>query len=661
MAPIGPGAVLAGRMVILLQQKVPQLSITHGFQMFSRGDRLHRLALLGILLLGFALRVYRADHQELWGDEGAKIVVVNRDLAHLFDPASEVHPRLFHAFLFFWYRIFGLQLWGLRMLPVLLGQVSIPLIYALAHRLFASRPAALAAAFALALSPFQVAYSQDLTMYSLLIAMTILSFYALVRALGEGARWPAWGAYIVASSLMIHTHYYAVLTLVAQNVFVLLYHRRRIGRWLLAQGAIAAVTLPWLYLQYSLLAGQAVRETADLALNHLLQVLWRGGVAFTVGSTFPATLSWVAWLYLLLAVSALILLLRSPQRREAGVLVGAWLLVPPLMVWGFDFMLEHFNERFLSTSLPPLLLLLSWACVRLPWRRVSTALTLGTYALTSAVSLGAWYFDPAYLKSTYGEMMGLVGQMAQPGDLLLVSGPGQVPMFDLYHPAGVDARFLSPDSVLTMEAAERDFPAFLEGYKRVWLVMYGDPNVYDPRHNAEAWLGSRGYKAFSRNYVGSYLTLYVLPEANAPPDLRPYEAEFVGGPRLIGYAIEPATPRAGQTIYVTLRWLATKPMAVDYTVFTHVLDPFGAFVVGSDSQPVSGTRPTTSWAPGTVVTDNYALLLPAELASGEYAVEVGIYDLATMVRLTVSQPGGVFDHADHLLLESVRVASQGSG
>jgi predicted membrane-bound mannosyltransferase len=219
-----------GRIVVLLQVKVPQLTITRVFRSLSRDDRLHRLALLGILLLGFALRVYRADHQELWGDEGAKIVVVNQGLAHLFDPASEVHPRLFHALLFLWYQIYGLQLWGLRMLPVLLGQLSIPLIYALARRLFASRPAALAAAFVLALSPFQVAYSQDLTMYSLLIAMTILSFYTLVRALESGARWPAWGVYVFASSLMVHTHYYAVLTLVAQNVFVLLYHRRRIGR-----------------------------------------------------------------------------------------------------------------------------------------------------------------------------------------------------------------------------------------------------------------------------------------------------------------------------------------------------------------------------------------------------------------------------------------------
>lgn len=625
------------------------------FLALSRDDRLYCLALLGVLLLGFALRVYRADHQELWGDEGAKIAVVSQDVAHLFDPAAEVHPRLFHSLLFLWYQIFGFQLWGLRMLPVFLGQVSIPLIYVLARRLFASPAAALAAAFALALSPFQIAYSQDLTMYSLLVGMTILSFYTLMRALADAARWPAWGAYVVASSLMVHTHYYAVFALVAQNVFVLLYHRRRIGRWLLAQCAIAATTVPWLYLQYSLLSGQAVREAGDLALNHLLKILWQGGVAFTVGSTFPATLKWVTWLYLLLAIAALALLLRSPERREAGVLVGTWLLAPPLIVWGFDFMLEHFNERFLSTSLPPVLLLLGWVCVTLPWRRLSTTLTLGVYALTSAVSLGAWYFDPAFLKSTYGEMMGLIGQMAQPGDLLLVSGPGQVPLFDLYHPAGVDAHFLSPDSVLTLEAAERDFPALVAGYRRVWLVMYGDPNVYDPRHSAEAWLGSHGYKAFLRNYVGSYLTLYVLPEADAPASLRPYEAQFVGGPRLVGYAIEPAMPRAGQTIYVTLEWLATEPMAVDYTVFTHVLDRSGVFVVGSDSQPVSGTRPTTSWEVGTVVTDNYALLLPADLAAGDYTIEVGIYDLATMIRLTVSQPGGALDGADHLLLESVPV------
>ena len=37
------------------------------------------LPLLALLLAGFALRVYHADHQEIWGDEGAKLALVDFD------------------------------------------------------------------------------------------------------------------------------------------------------------------------------------------------------------------------------------------------------------------------------------------------------------------------------------------------------------------------------------------------------------------------------------------------------------------------------------------------------------------------------------------------------------------------------------------------------
>ena len=117
--------------------------------------------LIALLLAGFALRVFHAAHQEIWGDEGAKLEVVNQGLAHLFSPAAEVHPRFFHAGLFVWFSIFGYNVFALRMLPVLTGMLGLPLIYVLARRVFmrvpAGRAASLAAVLVIAASPFHVA------------------------------------------------------------------------------------------------------------------------------------------------------------------------------------------------------------------------------------------------------------------------------------------------------------------------------------------------------------------------------------------------------------------------------------------------------------------------------------------------------------------------
>ena len=631
------------------------------------------LPLLALLFAGFALRVYRADHQEIWGDEGAKLEVVNQGIAHLFWPGAEVHPRFFHSWLFIWYQIFGYNVFGLRMLVVLFGMLGLPLIYVLARRLFVSRArwetrstgqappsarragqtASLAALLVLVVSPFHVAYSQDLTMYSLLFAMVTLSFYTLLRALGEST-WRSWAIYAVVTLLMMHTHYYAAFAVVAQAFYVLLVHRRALWSWVGAQAVVAAGFLPWLFIHYHLLAGQTVNHTDHLSLSNLGFIVSQAALGFTVGATFPAGWAWLGWLFIALALAALILLLTHHATRTTGLFLGLWLLVPIPFVWAFDVVLQHFGERFVSMSLPPLVLLLGWGISRIPWRRAGPPLVAAAYVLASLVALRAWYFDPAFLKSRYGEMIALIGQRAQPGDVLLLDGPEQAILFRIYHPAGLPYSFVSPDTVNTDATTARDMPGLVAGHSRAWLVLFGAPAAYDPAHRAEAWLAANGYKAFYQSYLGSYVTLYVL--GSTQPPLQPADIQFAGGPHLTGFAYASPVLRAGDTLLVTLQWRATTHMAVDYTVFTHLWDASGQLVAQLDSQPASGTRPTSTWAPGEVVIDRRALLVPANLPPGDYSLQIGVYDLATSQRLSVTQPGGSQDGLDHVSLGTVQVA-----
>jgi hypothetical protein len=621
-------------------------------------SRLYWLALLAVLLVGFALRVYRADHQEIWGDESAKLAVVNQGVAYLYDPGAEVHPRFFHTWLFVWYHLFGYNVFGLRMLSVLFGMLGLPLLYVLARDLSSSSAVGLAACFALALSPFHIAYSQDLTMYALLFVMVTLSFYALARALrGRGPRWRTWGLYVTTSILMLHTHYYAAFALAAQNLFVVsAYWRewRRLAGWIVVQGLVAAGIVPWFLVHYPRFAGQAVRQGEDLTLKHLSEVLTQGGLAFTVGTTFPAAYAWVALGYAMLIIAAVVLLLRRPQMRWAGGLLGLWLVVPPLCVWAFDYVLQHFSERFLSVSLPPLLILLGWAVVNLPWRRLSAPAVLAVYALTSAIAVRAWYFDSAFLKSDYGELMAFIERSARPGDVLLLDNPVQELLFRIYQPTGLDYQLVSPGAISSDAEAEREFPEWVAGRQRAWLVVYGAPETYDAAHRAELWLSRHGYKAFFRSYRGSYVTLYALGGATDAA-FTSLDAQFINGPKLIGYTFEPTTLLPGGTLYLTLQWQATEPMNTDYTVFTHLWDSEGLPVAQSDSQPVSGTRPTSSWMQGEVITDRYGLLVPDTLASGDYTLQIGLYDLASLNRLTLAQPDPSGATPDHVFLGVVHV------
>ena len=65
-----------------------------------------------------------------------------------------------------------------------------------------------------------------------------------------------------------------------------------------------------------------------------------------------------------------------------------------------------------------------------------------------------------------------------------------------------------------------------------------------------------------------------------------------------------------------------------YAVFVHALDASGAIIAQADGLTLGGTRPTTSWVMGEVLTDRYNLPL-----KGAARMELGLYDPLTRQRL----------------------------
>ena len=124
---------------------------------------------------------------------------------------------------------------------------------------------------------------------------------------------------------------------------------------------------------------------------------------------------------------------------------------------------------------------------------------------------------------------------------------------------------------------------------------------------------------------------------------------------LLGYDLDRDQIQPGKTLHLTLIWRCRAEMGTAYTVFTHLLDP-GEQVRGQkDNPPQGGTYPTTLWVPGEVVVDVYQIPVAADAAPGQYVIEVGMYDPATMERLPVLDPTGAI--GDRILLADVQVVS----
>ena len=118
---------------------------------------------------------------------------------------------------------------------------------------------------------------------------------------------------------------------------------------------------------------------------------------------------------------------------------------------------------------------------------------------------------------------------------------------------------------------------------------------------------------------------------------------------LLGYETK-GQGAIGKELAVTLYWRAEADLSDSYKVFVHLLDQNGQVRAQVDAIPVNGTRPTTSWLPGEIVTDIYTIKLPTDLPAEQYRLVAGLYQELDNIRLKL--PNG----NDHIELTTIDLA-----
>ncbi|MBN1399910.1 MAG: hypothetical protein JXA74_03675, partial [Anaerolineae bacterium] len=106
--------------------------------------------------------------------------------------------------------------------------------------------------------------------------------------------------------------------------------------------------------------------------------------------------------------------------------------------------------------------------------------------------------------------------------------------------------------------------------------------------------------------------------------------------QLVGYTLEELPESA---LAVTLYWQAGETLAHDYTVFCHVLCQ-GERIGQHDGPPAQGFYGTTAWRAGDTVEDRHIVPLSGAYDADSCDLQVGLYDLQTMRRLSLLDPCG---------------------
>jgi len=165
------------------------------------------------------------------------------------------HPPLYYALQAAWMRAIGSDPVRMRVLPVLLSLLALPLGFLCARELFASRTSALVMTALLAVSPFQVLYSYQTREYGLLTATILAASLALLVALRRADSARSWIAYALAVTVGLYTYLLFAYVVVAHVAYVLLLERfrfsRSVRRFALASAAGVLLAAPWFAIAYA--------------------------------------------------------------------------------------------------------------------------------------------------------------------------------------------------------------------------------------------------------------------------------------------------------------------------------------------------------------------------------------------------------------------------
>lgn len=189
-----------------------------------------------ILFIAFLLRLPGIG-QSLWLDEAAQAIISRGSIQSIWIGNADFHPPVFHTLLHFWMKISTSETF-MRLLPVLIGVVTVYIFYIFAKKHFGEKIANVSALL-LAFSPYHIFYSQDLRSYSLLVLVSLISVHFFLEK--------KWKAYALINIISFFTNYVYVFVIFSELVLVLISkNRQNFKKFAFSQFPLLVLFIFWL-------------------------------------------------------------------------------------------------------------------------------------------------------------------------------------------------------------------------------------------------------------------------------------------------------------------------------------------------------------------------------------------------------------------------------
>jgi hypothetical protein len=434
------------------------------------------LAVALVTLLAFALRAYRLDAEGFWLDEaltvgyaGAPLLDIPQNLA-----SQSVHPPLYFMLVHPWVAHFGASEHAVRATSVICGVLGVPLIAALARKVFDAR-AGLIAALLLTVAPLHIGQSQNARPYALLGMLVLMSLLA----------------YVIVTALVAYTHVFGLFTLVGQAAHYVVAKRARPEEvrlsprvWLLTQLAVAVLFLPWLG---ALLGQIGSRETT-----------WAWIPAPTLTSLWDTAVEYCSWNPVVGVALLSCAVVGAVARRARAAAPSRWLTGPGAVVFWVaaplvtPFVVSYlyhpvYFPRYTIQAFLALTVLAAGGLSRLlsrpTWTRSRPLVLAGAVALIALVVRiddVRWMYDHPQNEDWRG-VARILDERVGP-DEIVVYGPSFIaPPVELYARRSPPATAIAPGQMESGSARSFDIDE-LSGrtpetppFARIWLVAWEPP------------------------------------------------------------------------------------------------------------------------------------------------------------------------------------------
>ncbi len=367
------------------------------------------------------------------------------------------------------------------------------------------------------------------------------------------------------------------------------------------------------------------------------------------------------WTLVLLAASGALVLLADPVRRRGLIVPAAWAVAAAASLAAWAPVWVHY---MLVLALPlavaaggGISVAAQWGVDALHGRRTTAWWRLSLAGLV-LLSLGAF------------ALQRLSETMPQPEGGPAWSAERTAARSYLKETTSPDALIVTDDPLLAFTAGRLVLPTLTEAsYKQIRLGHLATEDVVrDILHRKpQAALFATGRLALLPGLEDWVATMSVGHRTFG--EMRAYQLDPSARPEhrldvrldetilLTGYTLSADELVAGETLTVTLFWMADGPVTNDYTAFLHLKGQGDTLVAQHDGPPLMGAYPTSRWIEGILLPDRHVLTIAPEAAPGTYDLLAGMYGRPSLERLPAYDGRGQRWPDDVVTLGTVRVIS----